>query len=94
MNSGRKEIWDVVRYIMRKHVIIGIYGGETKYGATALGYPGCVAVGKSIEEVKERMREALKMHIEGMLEDGEELPDDVTDFAVLDVQVHETKMVK
>ncbi len=72
---------------MRKRVIIGICRGEENYGATALDYPGCVAVGKTIEEVKERMREALAMHLEGMLEDGEELPEDVTDFAVLDVQV-------
>ncbi len=72
---------------MRKRVIIGICRGEENYGATALDYPGCVAVGKTIEEVKERMREALAMHLEGMLEDGEELPDDVTDFAVLDVPV-------
>ncbi len=78
---------------MRKRVIIGICKGETNYGATALDYPGCVAVGKSIEEVRERMREALATHIEGMLEDGEELPDDVTDFAVLDVQVREPEMV-
>ena len=78
---------------MRKRVIIGICRGEENYGATALDYPGCVAVGKTIEEVKERMREALAMHLEGMLEDGEELPEDVTDFAVLDVQVREPETV-
>ncbi len=79
---------------MRKRVIIGICRGEENYGATALDYPGCVAVGKTIEEVKERMREALAMHLEGMLEDGEELPDDVTDFAVLDVPVREPETVE
>lgn len=79
---------------MRKRVIIGICRGEENYGATALDYPGCVAVGRTIEEVKERMREALAMHLEGMLEDGEELPDDVTDFAVIDVQVHEPEAVE
>ncbi len=78
---------------MRKRVIIGICRGEENYGATALDYPGCVAVGKTIEEVKERMREALAMHLEGMLEDGEELPEDVTDFAVLDVQVRAPETV-
>lgn len=72
---------------MHKRIIIGICKGEENYGATALDYPGCVAVGKTIEEVKERMHQALAMHIEGMIEDGEDLPDDVTDFAVLDVEV-------
>ncbi len=74
---------------MRKRVMIGICRGEENYGATALDYPGCVAVGKTVEEVKERMKEALEMHLEGMLADGEELPEDVTDFAVIDVQVRE-----
>lgn len=74
---------------MRKRIIIGISGSEGSYGATALDYPGCVAVGKSMEEVKTLMRTALAMHLEGMLEDGEELPEDVTDFAVLDIPVRE-----
>ncbi len=78
---------------MRKRVIIGICRGEDNYGATALDYPGCVAVGKTIEEVRERMQEALASHIEGMLEDGEELPGDVTDFAVIDVQIHAPEKV-
>ena len=72
---------------MQKRILIGICKGEENYGATALDYPGCVAVGKTVEEVKKRMQEALATHIEGMLEDGEELPDDVTDFAVVDIQI-------
>ena len=78
---------------MEKRVLIGICRGEENYGATALDYPGCVAVGKTVEEVKERMREALATHLEGMLEDGEELPDDVTDFAVIDVRIREPEKV-
>jgi predicted RNase H-like HicB family nuclease len=72
---------------MQKRILIGICRGRENYGATALDYPGCVAVGSTIEEVKQRMVEALAMHIEGMLEDGEELPEDVSDFAVIDVPV-------
>ncbi len=78
---------------MRKRILIGICRGEENYGTTALDYPGCVAVGKTVEEVKARMEEALAVHLEGMLEDGEDLPDDVTDFAVIDVQVREPEKV-
>ncbi len=78
---------------MEKRILIGICRGEENYGATALDYPGCVAVGKTVEEVKERMQEALALHLEGMLEDGEDLPDDVTDFAVIDVRVREPEKV-
>ena len=50
-------------------------------GKTATGYsahcpdvPGCAAVGKSIEKVLANMRSALALHIEGLLEDGEPIP--------------------
>ena len=36
--------------------------------------PGCVATGATKAEVEERMREAIRMHIDGMREDGLEIP--------------------
>ena len=35
---------------------------------------GCVAVGKTIEQTRFNMKEALEVHLRGMLEDGEPLP--------------------
>jgi predicted RNase H-like HicB family nuclease len=37
--------------------------------------PGCVATGATKAEVEERMREAIRMHIDGMREDGLEIPE-------------------
>ena len=37
--------------------------------------PGCVATGSSREEVEERMREAIRMHLDGMREDGLPIPE-------------------
>ena len=37
--------------------------------------PGCVATGATREEVEKRMREAIQMHIDGMKEDGLEIPE-------------------
>jgi predicted RNase H-like HicB family nuclease len=37
--------------------------------------PGCVATGATREEVEERMREAIRMHLDGMMEDGLEIPE-------------------
>ena len=37
--------------------------------------PGCVATGATQTEVEDRMREAIRMHIEGMREDGEPIPE-------------------
>jgi len=48
--------------------------GETSYGAYVPDLPGCVAVGETLEEVKELIAEAIEFHIEGMLEDGIPIP--------------------
>ena len=37
--------------------------------------PGCVATGANREEIEERIREAIQMHIDGMREDGLEIPE-------------------
>jgi predicted RNase H-like HicB family nuclease len=55
--------------------LIHIEGGPpTNYGAYSPDVLGCVAVGETIEECLEEMRSALAFHLEGMLEDGEEIP--------------------
>jgi predicted RNase H-like HicB family nuclease len=48
--------------------------GPTSYGAYSPDLPGCVAVGDTIEEVKQLMQKAIELHIKGLLEDGEPLP--------------------
>ena len=37
--------------------------------------PGCVAVAKTREEVQRLIREAIEIHLEGMREDGEPIPE-------------------
>jgi predicted RNase H-like HicB family nuclease len=36
--------------------------------------PGCVATGASIDDVQREMREAIALHLEGMREDGDPIP--------------------
>lgn len=45
------------------------------YGAYSEVVPGCVATNDSFEGVKESYKEALEFHLEGMLEDGEDIPE-------------------
>ncbi len=49
--------------------------GPTSYGAYSPDLPGCVAVGGSIEEVKALMQTAIELHLQGMIEDGDPLPE-------------------
>jgi predicted RNase H-like HicB family nuclease len=37
--------------------------------------PGCVATGHTLEELREMMRGAIEMHLEGMAEDGDTVPE-------------------
>jgi predicted RNase H-like HicB family nuclease len=48
--------------------------GETSYGAYVPDLPGCIAVGETLEEVKALITEAIQFHLEGLREDGMEVP--------------------
>ena len=40
------------------------------YGAYVPDLPGCIAVGETIDEVRELITEAIQFHIDGLREDG------------------------
>ena len=63
---------------MTKKYAIIIESGENNYSAYVPDLPGCVATGVTIDELKERMRGAIEMHLEGMREDGEPVPEPST----------------
>ena len=48
--------------------------GENNYSAYVPDLPGCVSVGRTLDEVKAQIREAIAFHIEGMREDGLPIP--------------------
>ena len=55
---------------------IGIeMGDEThSYGVVVPDVPGCFSAGDTLEDAFINVKEAIAFHIEGMLEDGEEIP--------------------
>ena len=67
--------------------LIIIEQGSRNYSAYAPDLPGCIATGKTLDEVKANMREAIKMHIEGMIEDQEPIPTSQTMADYLDVSI-------
>jgi predicted RNase H-like HicB family nuclease len=46
----------------------------SNWSASAPDLPGCVATGRSIEDAKARLREAIEMHLAGLREDGLPIP--------------------
>jgi predicted RNase H-like HicB family nuclease len=49
--------------------------GPRNYGAYVPDLPGCVAVGDSAEEVRKLIAEAIQLHLDGMREDGDAIPE-------------------
>ena len=48
--------------------------GEHNYSAYVPDLPGCIATGRTLQEVEQNMREAIALHVQAMLEDGEPIP--------------------
>ena len=46
-------------------------GNYSSYSPDVLG---CISAGDSIEETRQNMKDALQAHIQGMVEDGEGIP--------------------
>lgn len=53
---------------------IVIERADNNYSAYAPDLPGCVATGRSVSEVEDRMREAIGFHLEGLREDDIAVP--------------------
>jgi predicted RNase H-like HicB family nuclease len=49
-------------------------GRKSDFGVSFPDFPGCVTAGKTLEEARRMAVEALSLHIEGMMEDGEAIP--------------------
>ena len=57
---------------------IVIEKGAENYSAYVPDLPGCVTTGRTIDEVKRNMQEAIELHLEGMREDGDPVPEPTT----------------
>lgn len=74
---------------MERKILIEIVRTETGYGAHAPHYPGCVATGKTLDETRDRMLDALEWHLKGMQEDGLELQPDSNYCEIVNVRIPE-----
>jgi predicted RNase H-like HicB family nuclease len=52
--------------------------GEEGYGAYVPDLPGCIAAGSTRDEVEGLIREAIALHLQGLREDGQPIPEPTT----------------
>lgn len=58
----------------RQSYAIVIEKGDRNYSAYAPDLPGCAAAGRTKREVVALLRQAIVLHLKGMVEDGEKIP--------------------
>ncbi len=58
---------------MHKYLIV-IEKAKHNYSAYSPDVPGCIATGSTEKEVEQRMREAIRMHLDSLRKDGLAVP--------------------
>ncbi len=71
---------------MRKYAVV-IEQGEHNLSAYVPDLPGCITTGRTIEEIDRNIREAIALHLEGLREEGEPIPEPHTAVAYVELQV-------
>jgi predicted RNase H-like HicB family nuclease len=59
---------------MKRYLIV-VEETQTGYSAYSPDLPGCVSTGRTREDVEKNMQEAISLHLDGMREDGQSLPE-------------------
>jgi len=59
---------------MRYPIAIEIGNETTAYGVIVPDLPGCFSAGESVDEAIENSKEAIALHIDGLLDDGRTVP--------------------
>lgn len=54
--------------------LIVIEQADNNFSAYSPDLPGCVATGPTRDETERRMYDAIKMHVEGLIEDKQPVP--------------------
>jgi predicted RNase H-like HicB family nuclease len=63
----RSETMEYIAYLHKDR--------KSDFGVSFPDFPGCVTAGKTLEEARRMAVEALSLHIKGMMEDGEPIPE-------------------
>lgn len=62
----------------RNYIAVVKKSKSSHYAVIFPDFSGCVTAGRTLEEAKELAAEALQFHVDGMIEDKEEIPQALT----------------
>ena len=67
--------------------VVVIEKAANNYCAYVPDLPGCIATGSTRDETLAEIRSAIEFHIEGIVEDGEPIPEPTTTAAVVEISI-------
>jgi predicted RNase H-like HicB family nuclease len=70
---------------MKKYLVI-YEKTRTGYSAYVPDLPGCISTGRTRREIEKNIQKAIEFHIEGMLLDGEKVPEPSDNFAFIKIR--------
>jgi predicted RNase H-like HicB family nuclease len=70
---------------MTRYMVV-IERGESSWGAHVPDLPGCVAAGETRDEVVALIRDAIKLHIDALKQDGLPVPKPSSEGAFIEVE--------
>ncbi|HEY2534419.1 MAG TPA: type II toxin-antitoxin system HicB family antitoxin [Xanthobacteraceae bacterium] len=59
---------------MRYYVALIHQDLDSDFGVSFPDFPGCISAGRTLDEVRDMAVEALALHLKGLAEDGEAVP--------------------
>lgn len=65
--------------------VVVIEQADSNLSAYVPDLPGCVATGATADEVRERIREAIAFHLDGLREEGMPIPPPTSIATVVDI---------
>ena len=71
---------------MKRYLIV-IETTNTGFSAYSPDLPGCVSTGKTRTDVEENMREAIALHLDGLREEGQAVPEPQSYSAYVELSV-------
>jgi len=70
-----------------KYEVVFEEQSEGGYTVTVPSLPGCISEGDTFEEAKENIADAIKLYLEDLTEDGEEIPQESTNIFIGQVTI-------
>jgi predicted RNase H-like HicB family nuclease len=75
---------------MRRFTVVLIRdAGDDTFGVFVPELPGCFSQGDTVEKAIENAKEAIELHLQGLTEEGDEIPQEPALLVVTSVEIQE-----